>query len=157
MEDSFSAIGLIQQALTPVFLIVGIGTLLNSLTQRLARIVDRVRWLDSPEADEITKYKYGTKKEIELKALSRRMRWANWAINFLCGAALMVCFNIVLLVINGYFSLQLDDWIIISFTSTLIFLSFGTISLFIEVSLATASLRVASVKKNPKDRPPNAP
>ena len=142
MQEPVSAILIIQQALTPVFLIVGIGTILNSLTARLARIVDRVRWFDTPES-ELSR----TNKERELKYLARRMRWANWAINFLCGATVVVCINIFLLVINGYFSTALDKWIVISFASTLGFLSSGLICLFVEVSLATATLRVAPGNK----------
>lgn len=142
MEDSVSAILLIQQALTPVFLIVGIGTILNALTARLARIVDRVRWFDSPEAAVST-----INKERELKYLAKRMRWANGAINFLCGATIVVCINIFLLVINGYFSSSLDNWIIISFASTLALLSSGLFCFFVEVSLATASLRVRSLSQ----------
>jgi len=136
LEDSLSAILLIQQALTPVFLIVGIGTLLNSLTARLARIVDRIRWFDSPEAAVCS-----GNKERELKYLARRMRWANGAINFLCGATIVVCLNIFLLVINGYFDSRLDNWIIISFASTLALLSCGLVCFFVEVSLATATMR----------------
>lgn len=140
MQEPVSAILLIQQALTPVFLIVGIGTLLNSLTARLARIVDRVRWFDLPEAESVQH-----KRETELRFLAKRMRWANWAINFLCGATVVVCINIFLLVINGYYAIDLDRWIVSSFASTLVLLSCGLICLFVEVSLATASLRVSAM------------
>ncbi|MGB3726454.1 MAG: DUF2721 domain-containing protein [Glaciecola sp.] len=146
MSDQVSAIVLIQQALTPVFLIVGIGTLLNSLTARLARIVDRVRWFDLPEAANAQH-----KKPKELKALARRMKWANWAINLLCGATIVVCINIFLLVINGYFDSNLDSWIVISFASSLGLLSCGLICLFVEVSIATASLGVSAKKLSQRE------
>ena len=138
MQEPVTAILLIQQALTPVFLIVGIGTLLNSLTSRLARIVDRVRWFDLPEATNCQH-----KRAQELKALSRRMRWANWSINFLCGAAVVVCINIFLLVVQGYFATVLTNWIVGSFVSTLALLASGLVCLFVEVSIATTSLRVS--------------
>lgn len=138
MQETATSILLIQQALTPVFLIVGIGTLLNSLTSRLARIVDRVRWYDLPEAANCQH-----KRKQELKALSRRMRWANWAINLLCGATVIVCINIFFIVLQGYFASDLKDWIIGSFVSSLVLLSLGLICFFIEVSIATASLRVS--------------
>lgn len=138
MQESATAILLIQHALTPVFLIVGIGTLLNSLTSRLARIVDRVRWFDLPEATNCQ-----NTREREFKSLSRRMRWANWAINFLCGAAVVVCINIFLLIIQGYFSNHLTDWILLSFVSSIALLACGLFCLFVEVSIATASLRVS--------------
>ena len=143
MQDSVTAIQLIQQALTPVFLIVGIGTLLNSITQRLTRIVDRVRWFDLPEAANCQH-----KRKHELKTLSRRMRWANGSINFLCGATVVVCVNIFLLVINGYYASDLDQWVIISFTTSLVLLACGLICFFVEVSLATAYLRVTDIPDN---------
>ncbi len=138
MPESATAILLIQQALTPVFLIVGIGTLLNSLTSRLARVVDRVRWFDLPEAANCQH-----KRKQELKALARRMRWANWAINLLCGATVIVCINIFFIVIQAYFATELKDFIVGSFVSTLALLSLGLICFFVEVSIATTSLRVS--------------
>jgi hypothetical protein len=138
LPEPVTAILLIQQALAPVFLIVGIGTLLNAITARLARIVDRVRWFDSPEASHCKH-----KRKYELKALSRRMRWANWAVNLLCGAAVVVCINIFLLVVQGYFSTIITDWIVVSFVTTLFLLALGLICFFIEVSIATSSLRVS--------------
>lgn len=143
MQEPVTAILLIQQALTPVFLIVGIGTLLNSLTSRLARIVDRVRWYDLPEAASCLHKRKG-----ELKALSRRMRWANWAINLLSGSALVVCINIFLLVAQGYFASELTNWIVGSFVSSLVLLAAGLVCFFVEVSIATTSLRVSEPKVN---------
>lgn len=138
MQTPDTALLLIQHALTPVFLIVGIGTLLNSLTARLARIVDRVRWFDTPEAENCK-----SNKALELKALARRMKWANAAVNFLTGAAVIVCTNIFLLVIKGYFDIELNGYIVLSFVSSVGLLSFGMICFFVEVSIATASLKVS--------------
>ena len=146
MQEQVTAIQLIQQALTPVFLIVGIGTLLNSLTQRLSRVVDRVRWFELPEAANCQH-----KRQHELKSLSRRMRWANGAINFLCGATVVVCINIFLLVINGYYLNLLVQWIVASFSSSLILLACGLICFFVEVSIATASLRVTDIPLETED------
>ena len=138
MQTPETALVLIQHALTPVFLIVGIGTLLNSLTARLASIVDRVRWFDTPEAEQCKH-----DKALEIKALGRRMRWANAAVNFLTGAAVIVCTNIFLLVIEGYFDVELNAYIVLSFVSSVGLLSFGMICFFVEVSIATASLKVS--------------
>lgn len=139
MQDQITAVLLIQQALTPVFLIVGIGTLLNVLTTRLTRIIDRVRWFDTPEAKH-----WQHKRQLELTVLSRRMRWANWSINLLCAASVAVCINIFLLIFQGYTHNTIDDWIVISFISIIVLLACGLICFFIEVSLATASLQVVN-------------
>jgi hypothetical protein len=97
-----------------------------------------VRWFDLPEAANCQH-----KRVKEVKALSRRMRWANWAINFLCGATVMVCINIFLLVIQGYFYTVLTNWIVASFGISLALLALGLVCFFIEVSIATRSLRVS--------------
>jgi hypothetical protein len=141
-----TALILIQHALTPVFLIVGIGTLLNSLTARLARIVDRVRWFDMPEAVNCAR-----DKDSELRALARRMKLANASINFLTGAAVVVCINIFLLVIEGYYNFHLSPYIVLSFVTSVGLLSFGMVCFFVEVSIATASLKVT--KQNRELRP----
>ncbi|MFC4701219.1 DUF2721 domain-containing protein [Glaciecola siphonariae] len=144
MQAQDTALILIQHALTPVFLIVGIGTLLNSLTARLARIVDRVRWYDMPEASSCQR-----NRDAELKALARRMKWANAAINFLTGAAVVVCLNIFLLVLEGYYNVALNPYIVLSFVTSVGLLSCGMICFFVEVSIATASLKVT---QNPSNR-----
>jgi hypothetical protein len=97
-----------------------------------------VRWFDSPEGLNCKK-----QRKHELIALSRRMRWGNWAINLLCGSALVVCVNIFLLVLQGYFDTLITDWILGSFVFSLALLMLGLICFFVEVSIATTSLRVS--------------
>ena len=58
----------IQQALTPVFLVGGVGTILNMLTGRLARIVDRFRFLSESDKNELEEYRE------EISALPIRVR-----------------------------------------------------------------------------------
>ena len=137
MSDQGSAILLIQQALTPVFLIVGIGALINSITTRLGRIIDRVRWFDLPSSEYAKDL-----KAAEMKALGRRMRYANWSINFLSAACMVVCINIMLLVIDGYFAADLQLMVIGTFMFSLVLLLLGVACFLLEVSLATASLQV---------------
>jgi Protein of unknown function (DUF2721) len=86
---------LIQLSVAPVFLLTGIGTLLNVLSGRLARIIDRARvleqQLDTPEpphADRIGN---------ELHVLERRGRLIYHAIKLSTIAALLVCFLIAVL------------------------------------------------------------
>ncbi len=142
VQETVNAINLIQQSLTPVFLIVGIGTLLNALTTRLTRVVDRVRWFDTNDAAE-----FQHKRDYEIKFLAKRMRYANWAINFLCGATIMVCINILLIVVEGYFHQSFSSLIVASFASTLFLLSLGLVCFFIEVSIATRTLQVKTQSK----------
>jgi hypothetical protein len=69
---------IIQLAIAPVFLLVGIGGLLNVMSGRLSRIVDRVRML---ELDVLTADEARRRDEIgELAILARRLTICHWAI-----------------------------------------------------------------------------
>ena len=86
---------LIQLSIAPVFLLTGVGTLLNVLSGRLARIIDRARvleqQLDTPDPP---------RKAVivnELQVLERRGRLIYHAIKLSTTSALLVCFVIVAL------------------------------------------------------------
>lgn len=86
---------LIQLSVAPVFLLTGVGTLLNVLSGRLARIIDRARvleeQLDSPEP------RHPAAIEHELQTLERRGRLIHHAIKLSTTSALLVCFVVVAL------------------------------------------------------------
>lgn len=135
-----NVVELIQLALAPVFLIVGIGQILNAVTGRLARIIDRSRHLDHML---FTKELNATKKvRRELASLKRRMNFANWAITFLTGAAVIICLDVVLLLLNGLIDYDLRSEIIILFMLTMFGITGGLLSFFCEVSVATATLKI---------------
>jgi membrane-associated HD superfamily phosphohydrolase len=86
---------LIQLSVAPVFLLTGVGTLLNVLSGRLARIVDRARVLeqrldtpDPPHAAAIGN---------ELRVLERRGSLMYQAIKLSTMSALLVCLVIAVL------------------------------------------------------------
>ena len=86
---------LIQLSIAPVFLLTGVGTLLNVLSGRLARIIDRARVLEqrlktsepSPSAAIIN----------ELQVLERRGKLIHHALKLSTASALLVCFVIAAL------------------------------------------------------------
>ena len=86
---------LIQLSIAPVFLLTGVGTLLNVLSGRLARIIDRARALEqrleAPEPNRIAAIVN------ELHVLERRGRLIYHAIKLSTIAALLVCFLIAVL------------------------------------------------------------
>src|SRR5690606_490604 len=89
-------VDIIQLAVAPVFLIAGIGALLNVMTARLARVIDRSRVLENlirtaPEGEVLDEHM------VELHALDRRMKHVNWAIALSTLAALLVCLVIATL------------------------------------------------------------
>jgi hypothetical protein len=82
----------VQLSVAPVFLLTGVATLLNLLSGRLARIVDRARVLkdrldtaDDTHANTIVN---------ESHILERRGKLIYWAITLSTISALMVCFVI---------------------------------------------------------------
>jgi hypothetical protein len=140
---SDGAATIIQLSLAPIFLIVGIGQLVNVATGRLARIVDRARYFDDMLSEDPNKL---NKKCIrELVSLRRRMRFSNWAITLLTSSAVMVCIDVILLLLNGVLTVELNSAVIITFIISLTFLTAGLAAFLFEVSLATASLKI-----NPK-------
>ncbi len=135
-----SAVELIQLSLAPIFLIVGIGQILNVVTGRVGRIIDRARWF---EEQHCTDQKLINKRaKIELKSLRRRMQLANWAITFLTGAAVTVCLDVIMLLTNGLVDVNLDSYIIGMFITGLLFITCGLLTFFFEVTVATATLKI---------------
>jgi len=135
-----SAVKLIQLALAPVFLLVGIGQMVNVVTGRLARVIDRARTFEEGVCTD--KYKASPRALLEIKSLRRRMRFANWAITFLIGSAVTICIDVILLLANGLFAPNLDMAIIVTFIFALLLMTGGLISFLLEVSVATATLKI---------------
>ena len=135
-----SAVELIQLSLAPVFLLVGIGQMLNVVTGRLSRIIDRARWFEEQHC--IDQSLIDRKAEVELKSLRRRMQLANWSLTFLTGAAVTVCLDVIMLLINGLITVNLDTQIIGMFIIGLMFITCGLLTFFLEVSVATATLKI---------------
>lgn len=135
-----NAVEIIQLALAPIFLIVGIGTLVNVATGRVARVIDRARWFE--DLARVQPARIDKKAKREIRSLKKRLRLANWSINFLIAAALVICIDVILLMINGLISTSLDTTILVMFMISMIFLTGGLIAFFFEVSVATATLKI---------------
>ncbi len=108
--DSISDIArAIQLALGPVFLLTGIAGMLNVMSGRLSRIIDRGRALT--EKPEIIATYEPDELNNELRMLERRRHITSRAITMVTIAALLVCLVIVALFLEVMFLLQLI-WVI---------------------------------------------
>lgn len=140
-DTAASAIAqVIQLAVAPVFLLTGVGAILNVLTQRLARIIDRARDLEgrlSLASDSEKSSYYG-----QLDVLRRRARLANWAISLCTTSAFLVCTIIVVLFLEAFLSLNRAGVIALLFITAMLTLIAGLLIFLREVFLATASLRI---------------
>lgn len=133
---------IIKLALAPVFLLVGIGQVLNVVTNRVGRIIDRARMFEGLTS--ATTNFSPARIDAELRSLNRRMKFANWAITFLVAAALMICVDVILLFANGLVTADLTAWVLVLFIASMSFITGGLLAFFFEVSLATATLKITT-------------
>jgi hypothetical protein len=134
-----SVVHFIQLAIAPVFLLTAIGSMLSTMTNRIARIVDRARQLErqlAGSADECVA------EHRELRLLAQRARLINMAITFTVLAALLVCVSIGGLFLDAYWQRSLTKLVAWIFGLSLIALIAG-LGLFLrEIYVATATLRI---------------
>ncbi len=136
---------IIQLAVAPVFLIAGVGALLNVLAARLGRAVDRSRILVamlSGEGGEAPAP--GRRGEVvaELRAVDRRIARINVALSLATVAALLVCLVIVSLFAGELFGANLYYLIAALFIATMAALIGALIFFLGEITIATRMLRV---------------
>ena len=89
IESVSTASEVIQHAVAPVFLLMGVSALLGVLTGRLGRVVDRFRLLnDQCSKSQLDNPVYmNYKKELDL--LANRGEWVHWSIT-LCTLTLLL-------------------------------------------------------------------
>lgn len=124
----------IQLAVAPVFLLTGIGAILNVITARLARIVDRSRALNG-SADQ----KDPSQKE-EMAMLARRARWVNWAVSLCTLSALLVCVVIAALFVGSVISIDPARAVSLLFISAMLTLISGLLCFLREIFLAIGGM-----------------
>lgn len=130
----------IQLAVAPVFLLAGIGSILNVLAGRLARIVDRARQL----AQEFTPSDHPdhAAQVRELRLLDRRIMLANMAI-FLCTAsAALICAVVAGLFIADLANLGFARTMAVGFVLAMMLLISGLALFLVEVRVALLTIRV---------------
>jgi hypothetical protein len=132
---------LIQSAVAPVFLLSGVGVTLGVLTGRLARIIDRARYLEDHAGPA------GLKTEAiqgALRMLARRARYTNAAIAMCAASALFVSLVVMALFASAFLSRDLSGPIAILFVAAMICLTGAFGSFLVECRLATQILRFGS-------------
>lgn len=130
----------IQLALAPVFLLTGIAGMLNVMSGRLSRIIDRGRAL-TEKPDVIASYKQD-EIDKELKLLEQRRRITSNAITTFTIAALLVCLVIVALFIEVMIDFPLNELIGILFIISTVGLVIGLGYFLREVHLSANTVRI---------------
>lgn len=130
----------IQLAIAPVFLLSGIGALLNVMAGRLSRVVDRARRLENdlhvydPESR--------ARALAELRTLDRRMQRVHSAIYACTASALAVCLLVALLFVADLSGIGFARTVAILFVAAMVLIVVGLGFFLAEVRLATLSVRV---------------
>jgi hypothetical protein len=130
----------IQLAVAPVFLLSGVAGLLAVMAGRLARIIDRARYLEQKWAtlDE----RALSRSKVEISILEHRRSLSSWSINFCTGAAFLVCTVIVTLFFEEFLGSNLKWFAGVQFVAAMIALLAGLSTFLREVYLATHTGRI---------------
>ena len=135
---------ILASAVSPVFLLAGVGALLNVMTGRLGRIVDRLRYLQGY----IDKASEEDKNTILLnrKQSVFRMKLIYASIFFCTLSGLMVCIVIGALFIGEINTYSIDTFISILFILCMTSLIFSLILLASEIFIATKTINRNLIK-----------
>jgi hypothetical protein len=130
----------IQLAVAPVFLLTGIGSILNVLAARIGRVVDRARRV---EAELLSlNPRAAAEARIELKVLDRRMTTVNWAIGLCTLSALFVCIVIAILFVGELLPIHESNIVALLFIAAMALLITGLMLFLYEIQIALRSVRV---------------
>ena len=130
----------IQLSVTPVFLLVATGSLLNVIAGRLARVVDRSRnlmerWAETEglEHDRIV---------AELRIADRRMGIINNSILSAVACGIVVCLLVALLFTQAFTGANLGVAASWAFAAAMLLLLVSLIMFLVEVRLAVRAIHV---------------
>lgn len=130
----------IQLSVAPVFLLAGIGSILNVLAHRLARVVDRARGIET----QLRNSADGDRAALAatLRILDRRMALAHWAIGCCTGSALFVCLVVAILFLADMTDRGSARLVAAMFIFAMTLIVAGLTLFLLEINLATRSVRV---------------
>ncbi|RLC49537.1 MAG: DUF2721 domain-containing protein [Candidatus Cloacimonadota bacterium] len=132
-------IQLLKSVISPIVLISGVGLVVLTLSNRLARIVDRVRYL----VDHYGEYK--EKKQLirkQLRILYKRSKILRISIFSISISILMSSILILFLFLSYFLKINLKFFFIALFLSSICGLIFSVILLIVDVSLSLKALKL---------------
>jgi hypothetical protein len=141
---NFNTIGevshVIQLAVAPAFLLTAIAAMMTVMTNRLGRLIDRARLLES-------RLEHGPNENIallhaDLGTLSHRAKLINIAITLCTSTAIMICSVIAILFLGNFFQFNMSIPIALLFILAMLLLVIGLIIFLREIFIATANLRI---------------
>ena len=132
----------IQLSLSPVFMLAGIGAVLNLIAGRLSRVIDRARVLE--QLHPTSTGREHDRQVWELRLLDRRMGVINAAL-FLCtGSAIATCSVVALLFVGELATLRIGTIVALIFIVAMLMLIAGLAMFVIEVRMSIRATRIRS-------------
>jgi len=130
----------IQLALAPVFVLVAIGNIMNILSQRLSRVVDRSRTLRDKHGE--TEGSEHDLVVVEIRVIARRIKLISRAILLLVVSGLTIGVTVVVLFLEEFLSLNLQQVAAVGFIVAIALLMCALWLFMLETRTATAALRI---------------
>jgi len=138
----------IQLAVAPVFLLSGVAALLNVLSNRLSRIVDRARLLESQFPSALPHKADGIRAS--LKRMAKRARLASLAISLCTSSAVLISSVVIVLFLGSLLDANVRIPIAVMFIAAMACLTVGLLCLLREVYLSTHYLRIGEPEPEQK-------
>src|SRR5687768_15148621 len=133
----------IQMSVAPVFLMAGISGFLNVLANRLGRIIDRARIIES-QLEKAAEEPHRRENSERLRIFSQRARLVNYAITLCTACASMVCLVIIALFSGVFLDLDLSRLIGVLFVLAMFSLFIALVCFLREILISTRSLRIGA-------------
>jgi hypothetical protein len=132
----------IQLALTPVFVLVAIGNILNILSTRLGRVVDRARALQERHSST-----QGVEHDMvvsELRLVHKRMILITKAVRFMVLSSLAIGVTVAVLFLSGLGGLDWHAAAALTFLAAIVLLLVALVLFLRETQVAAAALEIPS-------------
>ena len=157
METLASLLPIIQLAITPVILISGMGALMITLTNRMARIVDRTRVV--AEAMPVVSAEDRQHLESQLDIMWRRALLIRRAVTSNGQSMLVSCLLVMVLFATAIFHWQLPALVLGLFAASILLLIASLVDFLrdIFVSLHALHLQVERARNRPSTTAPWPP
>jgi hypothetical protein len=109
----------IRDAVAPVFLLTGIGSILGVLVNRLGRAIERKLFLE------------------ELDIIAVRTSWMRWSVGLFIFAGLCVSLAIAAIFVGVAINIHLSNFVLMTFIAAMVSLIFGLLCFLREIILAS--------------------
>jgi hypothetical protein len=119
----------IRDAVAPVFLLTGIGSILSVLVNRLGRSIDRARIINGLPDTQFSQY------EMELDIILQRTTWMRWSVGLFIFAGLFVAISIVSVFVGAELKLNFSHIVLTSFIIAMLSLILGLLCFLREIIL----------------------